>query len=158
MASNSDIRSFIKYVSTLWGGLGGLAAVFPLADVLFEVIPLPVDAYGNSTAPVAIPVTSLAAIFTLLYTFVLRDKAKHITTRRAGIFFVIGMAALMIFFLLQHFEYSLRAKYFPDLDSTDDYILYLVFVVPFYAAFFACLTRSFSILALIEFRREKNLV
>jgi hypothetical protein len=155
--ANGDIRDFIKYVSSLWGMLGGLAAVFPLADVLFKVIPLPVDFYEKSTASVAVPVTSLVALFTLFYTFVQRDQSRSTTTRKAVLYFFIGMVSLVAFFLLEHFAYSLRVALFPSLDSTDDYVLLLVGVVPFYVVFFACVTRAFAILALMEFRRETRL-
>lgn len=154
--ANNDLQSFIRYITSLWGAFGGITAVFPLADVLFKVIPLPVDAYENSTAPIAIPVTSLVALFTLVYTFVQRDKSRSATARRSGMFFVLGMASLVAFFLLEHFEYPLRIKLFPGLDSTDDYVLLLVGVVPFYVAFFACVTRAFAILALMEFKRESG--
>ena len=143
-------------MSSLWGALGGITAVFPLADVLFKVIALPVDTYDKSTAPVAIPVTSLVALFALFYTFVQRDKSRSATARRSGVFFMLGMISLVAFFLLKHFEYSLRVTLFPSLDSTDDYVLLLVGVVPFYAAFFACVTRAFAILALMEFKRSSG--
>lgn len=154
--ADHDLRSFIRYISSLWGALGGIAAVFPLADVLFKVIPLPVDAYEKSTAPLAIPIASLVALFTLFYTFVQRD-AQSATARRSVMFLMLGMISLGVFFLLGHFEYSLRAQLFPSLDSTDDYVLLLVGVVPFYVAFFGCVTRAFAIMALMEFTRERKL-
>ncbi len=152
--ADSDVRGFVRYLSSLWGALGGITAVFPLADVLFKVIPLPVDAYGKATAPIAIPVATLVALFALLYTFVQRNKRRSATARRSGAFFILGMLSLVAFFLLEHFEYPLRLRLFPDLDSGDDYIVYLVGVVPFYIGFFACVTRAFAILALVEFKRR----
>ncbi len=155
--ANNDLRGFIGYLGSLWGVLGSITAVFPLADVLFKVIPLPVDAYEKSAAPVAIPVTSLVTLFTLFYTFVQRGKSRSATARRAGLFFILGMVSLVAFFLLEHFEYQIRVWLFPSLDSTDDYVLFLVGVVPFYVAFFACVTRAFATLALMEFRRRGGL-
>jgi hypothetical protein len=157
MMANNDFRDFIRYISSLWGILGGIVAVFPLADVLFKVIPLPADAYGKSVGSVAIPVTSLVALFTLFYTFVQRDQSRSVTARRSGVFFVLGMLSLVAFFLLEHFEGTVREKLFPGLDSTDDYVLFLVGVVPFYVAFFGCATRAFAILALMEFKRGNRL-
>jgi hypothetical protein len=153
---NSDLRGFLKYIGSLWGALGGLTVLFPLADVLFKVIPLPVDAYEKSTAPVAIPLTSLVALFTLLYTFVQRHQSRSVTARRSGLFFLLGIVSLIAFFLLEHFEYAMRVTLFPSLDSGDDYLVFLVCVVPFYVAFFACMTRAFAILALMEFKRERG--
>lgn len=150
-----DFSGFMKYMTTLWGALGGLTVVFPMADTLFKVIPLPADGYGQSTAPIAIPMASLVAAFTLLYTFVQRDRAQFATARRSGTFFTLGLASLLAFFLLDHFEYTLRERFFPGLDSTDDYVLMLVAIVPFYVTFFACVTRAFAILALIEFKRTR---
>ena len=155
MADN-DLQSFIKYMASLWGVLGGVTVVFPLADVLLNVIPLPVDGYHKSTAPIAIPITSLVALFTLFFTFVERDKAQFATARRSAVFFIFAMFFLLAFMLLEHFEESLRVRLFPTLDSTDDYVLLLVGVVPFYVAFFACVTRAFAILALIEFKRKRR--
>jgi len=152
--ANKDFPSFVKYMTSLWGALGGIVVVFPLADVLFNVIPLPVDAYEKSTATVAIPLTSLVSAFTLLYTFVQRDHPRSVTARRAGVYFTLGLASLLLFLLLEHFEYALRNAWFPSLDSTDDYVLMLAGIVPFYLAFFACVTRAFAILALIEFKHH----
>ena len=36
------------------GLLAGITSIFPLADVLFKIIPLPVDAYDKSTARISI--------------------------------------------------------------------------------------------------------
>jgi hypothetical protein len=44
----------------------------------------------------------------------------------------------------------------PSLDSGDDHVLSLVGVVPFYVAFFACVTRAFALFGLMEFRRESG--
>lgn len=153
---DGDLDDFLHYIGSMWGALGGITAVFPLADVLLNVIPLPVDGYGNSTAPIATALTSMVAVFALLYTFVQRRRVESLTPARAGIFFVVGMLSLLTYLLLAHFEYRLRDNLFPGLDSTDDYLLLVVGVVPFYVAFFACLTRSFAVLALIEFNRRQK--
>lgn len=154
---DNDFQGFIRYIRTLWGVLGSITAVFPMADHLFNVIPLPIDGYGNDTASVAIPVASLVSFFMLFYTFVQRDKSRSATARRSGIFCTLGIASLVAFFLLEHFEERLRIRLFPSLDSTDDYVLLLVGVIPFYVAFFACMTRAFAILALIEYKRGSRL-
>ncbi len=154
--ANEDFQSFVKYMASLWGALGGIVVVFPFADVLLKVIPLPVDSYGKSTATIAIPVTSLVAAFLLLYTFVQRDRPQTTTTRKAGMYFTLGLGSLLLFLLLEHFQYPLRSAYLPELDSTDDYVLMLVAIVPFYVGFFGCVTRAFALLALIEFRRRSG--
>ncbi|GAB6190707.1 hypothetical protein [Desulfocastanea catecholica] len=155
--SNNDLRSFIKYMSSLWALLAGITVVFPLSDVLLEVISLPADAYQKSTAPIAIPVTTLVTLFTLFYTFVQRDKSQYVTVRQSNVFFMLGLSSLVIFFLLEHFEEPLRENFLPFLDTSDDYVLLLVAVVPFYVCFFACITRAFTILALMEYKRKSNL-
>ena len=153
-----DFQAFIRYISTLWGVLGSITVVFPLADIILKRIPLPV-ACGNSTSSVGIPITLLASLFVLLYTFVQRHRHTATSARRSGIFFFLGLIFLVIFLLFSHFEQPLRERLFdPDvIDSSDDYVLLLVGVVPFYVAFFACITRAFAILALIEFLREGDL-
>ena len=155
--ANNDLQGFIKYMTSLWGVLGGITAVFPLADVIFQVIPLPIDPYEKSTAPIAIPLTTLVSVFILFYVFVQRDKVTSGTAPQAGKFFILGLISLMVFFLLDHFEYPLRSALFPGLDSADDYILLLVGIVPFYILFFASVTCAFAILALIEFKRTLGL-
>jgi hypothetical protein len=154
--SSKDFRGFIRYISTLWGVLGSITVVFPLADILLQRIPLPVDSYGNSTSSVGIPITLLASLFALLYTFVQRDRHTSTSARRSGTFFFLGLIFLVIFFLFSHFEQPVREKLFSSevVDSTDDYVLLLVGAVPFYVASFACITRAFAMLALIEFQRE----
>ena len=149
-----DLRAFITYLTSLWGMLAGITAVFPLADVFLKVIPLPVDPYDHATAPIAIPITTLVALFILLYSFVQRNQIDATMSRRASILFVVGLLSLVVFFLMEHFEYALRSRLLPDLDSTDDYVLLMVGVVPFYVLFFACVSRAFAILALIEFKRQ----
>jgi hypothetical protein len=149
-----DFAAFLKYLTSLWGLLAGLTAVFPLADVFLKVIPLPVDAYEHATAPIAIPLTTLVALFIVFYSFVQRARVTPTAARRSPWLFGLGLLALAAFFLLHHFEYPLRNWLFPGLDSTDDYVLLLVGIVPFYIAFFACMTRAFTLLALVEFRRR----
>ena len=153
---NNEFNRFIQYMSSLWAILAGLTAVFPLADVLLKVIPLLVDAYDKSTAPVVIPITMVVTLFTLFSTFVQRDRFQSVSTSRYGMLFVLGMFSLAAFFVFKHFEEPLRMKMLPGLDSTDDYILLLVVVVPFYVGFFALVTRAFTILALLEYRRKED--
>ena len=50
-----DLKTFLAYIGSVWGLLAGITSIFPLANVLFKIIPLPVDAYDKSTAPIAIP-------------------------------------------------------------------------------------------------------
>lgn len=152
--SSNDLPGFVKYVGSLWGVVGAVTAVFPLADAMVRVIPLPVDAYGNDTAPIAIPLATLVSLFVLVYTFVQRDTPRSTTARRASTFLALGMVSLAVFFLLEHFEEPLRMRFLGGLESSDDYALLLVVVVPFYIAFFACATRAFAVLALIEFKRR----
>jgi hypothetical protein len=152
--AESEFREFIRYMRSLWAILAGVTAVFPLSDILFKVIPLPVDAYEKSTAGLAIPVTTVVTLFMLFFTFVQRDRFSSAATARSGLFFLLGLFCLVIFFLLGHFEESLRMRLLPGLDSTDDYIILLVAVVPFYVGFFAFVTRAFTILALMEFKRK----
>jgi hypothetical protein len=153
---NKDIKAFITYITGIWGLLAGITALFPLADVLLNVIPLPVDPYEKSTAPIAIPITTMVSVFILFYSFVQRDKINVIMTKRAMLFFTLGLISLIVFFLLKQFQYDLRTWLFPKLDSTADYTLMLVGIVPFYVAFFSFITRAFVILAIIEFKQKGN--
>jgi hypothetical protein len=152
-----DIKEgFITYMTTVWGLLAGLTAVFPTADVILKVIPLPVDAYEKSTAPIAIPITTLVGLYIVFYSFVRRDRVTPELSWQASLVFILGLISLVVFFLLDHFEYALRTRLFPSLDSGDDYVLMLVAIVPFYVIFFALVTRGFAILALIEFQRRSK--
>jgi hypothetical protein len=128
----------------------------PTADVIFKVIPLPVDAYEKSTAAVAIPITTLVALYIVFYSFVRRDRVTLRVSWQASLFFILGLISLIVFFLLDHFEYPLRVRLFPSLDSGDDYVLMLVGIVPFYVMFFGFVTRGFALLALIEFQRRSS--
>ncbi len=76
-----DFKGFIKYLSSLWGALGSITVVFPLVDVLFKVIPLPVDSYGKSTAPIVIPITSLVALFMCAFAILALMEFRHRRTR-----------------------------------------------------------------------------
>ena len=55
--------------------------------------------------------------------------------------------------LLEHFEYPLRSRLFPELDSTDDYILICWYCSISTSSFlrYSCL----AILALIEFKQSR---
>ena len=66
-----------------------------MADVLFKVIPLLVDGYEKSTASVAIPVTSLVAAFTMLYTFVHAPTAVRQYCKASA---ALGLLSLVVFF------------------------------------------------------------
>ncbi len=149
-----NLKDFINYITSVWGLLAGLTAVFPTADVILKVIPLPVDAYEKSTASIAIPITTLVALYIVFYSFVRRDRITPKLSRQASLFFILGLIWLIVFFLLDHFEYPLRTRLFPGLDSGDDYVLMLVGIVPFYVMFFGFVTRGFTILALIEYQRH----
>jgi len=152
-----EIRDFIQFISTIWGSLATLTAIFPLSGKLFEVIPLPVDAYERSTAPIAIPLTTLVSLFVIFYSFVQRDNVIINQTRRAKIFFALGFVSLAIFFMLDQFWYPLRVWLCPErCDSTTDYRMWLVMLIPFYIAFFACVTCAFTMLALVEFKRRST--
>ncbi len=152
-----DLKDFITYITSVWGLLAGLTAVFPTADVILKVIPLPVDAYEKSTAPIAIPITTLVALYIVFYSFVRRDRVTPKVSWQASLFFILGLVSLIVFFLLDHFEYPLRVRLFPSLDSSDDYVLMLVGIVPFYVMFFGFVTRAFTILALIEFQHRSSI-
>ena len=126
-----DFRGFITYITSVWGLLTGLTAVFPTTDVILKVIPLPVDAYEKSAAPITIPITTPVALYIVFYSFVRCDRVALKLSRQASLFFILGLISLIVFFLLDHFEYPLRTRLFPSLNSGDDYILMLVGMVPF---------------------------
>ena len=150
-----DLEKFLAYISSIWGLLAGITSIFPLANVLFKIIPLPVDAYHKSTEPIAIPLTTLVAVFIIFYSFVQRDQVISNPTRMAKLFFSLGCVSLVIFILLDLFWYPLRERFCPELcDSTTDFAMWLVMLIPFYIGFFACVTRAFTILALVEFKRR----
>ena len=150
-----DLEKFLAYISSIWGLLAGITSIFPLANVLFKIIPLPVDAYNKSTEPIAIPLTTLVAVFIIFYSFVQRDQVISNPTRMAKLFFSLGCVSLVIFILLDLFWYPLRERFCPELcDSETDFEMWLVMLIPFYIGFFACVTRAFTILALVEFKRR----
>jgi hypothetical protein len=123
--------------------------------VLFKIIPLPVDAYDKFTAPIVIPLTTLVAVFIIFYSFVQRDQVIPNPTRMAKLFFSHGCVSLAIFILLDLFWYPLRERFCPELfDSTTDFAMWLVMLILFYIGFVACVTRAFTTLALVEFKRR----
>ena len=150
-----DLKTFLVYISSVWGLLAGITSIFPLANVLFKIIPLPVDAYDRSTAPIAIPLTTLVAVFIIFYSFVQRDQVVSNPTRMAKLFFSLGCVSLAIYIFLDEFWYPLRQRFCPVIcDSETDFKMWLVMLIPFYIGFFACITRAFTILALVEFKRQ----
>jgi hypothetical protein len=161
------IREFLTFVSTLWGLLGGISALFPLSNFLMKGgIPLKMwyDKGGlaflrpNLVAIVA----TLVAIFTIFWIYGQRDSLARKTgrTRRtAGVCFACGLIALLLYMVV----YTLMENDFHYVVmgwTSDDprRVLFDLILLALYSAFFGLMTGAFMLLAAAEyFKGERSI-
>ncbi len=159
-----EFKDFISFLKNLWGILAGISMLFPLSNLLAKAIPLQKwegeagsgALYSFSPSLVSV-VASLIALFIILWTFVqrhrIKDKKSNMIPRQAGLLFLLGIFALIIYLLI----YSLISNYeifwsWFNWESDDPRrLIGDVILLIFYCMFFAAMTRAFVLLGLIEF-------
>jgi len=161
--SVDEFRDFTNFLKNLWGILAGVSILFPLSNVLIQVIPLGMWPEGGLAyfPPALVTIlATLASLFFILWTFGQRNKilAEESNIRRQAMrSFLWGIAALVVYLLLAA---AVRADFYSTALGWNSGDLQRVFgdviLLVAYAAFFALVTRAFVLLGLIEFMRRKR--
>jgi hypothetical protein len=159
-----EFRGFLLFLGSLWGLLAGVSVLFPLSNVLLEVIPL--GAYGQEggvydlLSPRLVTTTStLVTLFLLLAMFAGRERfrqrqVRRGVVRRAWITLLAGLLCLVAYLVL-HRVYREYAWPVWGLGSGDPRkLLAEVPLAVAYVAFFALTTRAFVLLAMLEYLGE----
>lgn len=154
------IKEFFTFVSTLWGILGGISALFPLSNFLMKGgIPLKMwDDKGGLAflhPDLVSIVATLVAIFTIFWIYGQRDSLARKTgrTRRAaGFCFAFGLVTLFLYMVV----YTLMENDFHYVVmgwTSDDprRVLFDLVLLALYSAFFGLMTRAFMLLAAAEY-------
>jgi hypothetical protein len=160
-----ELKKFIGFLQNLWAILAGVSILFPLSNVLAQIIPLAQWGEGGLTylSPQLVTVIStVACLFVILWTFGQRDqfarqRKRRSTQKQAGLSFAFGVMALIIY-LVVHYA-VMNDFYFIVLEweSGDlrrvlgDIVLLLA-----YSAFFVLITRAFMLLGMMEYFGQKG--
>jgi hypothetical protein len=162
-ASLPELKQFLEFVSGLWGLLAGISTLFPLSNLLIEVVPLdqlPAGGYAYLPGSAVSVVASLSCVFVVLWTFGQRAAAvrwaRATVHRRAWRCFLGALAALVLYYVLYlalahdfywivlHWESGALQRLLGD-----------VLLLLLYVTCFSLLTRAFLLLALHEFVRAQ---
>jgi hypothetical protein len=170
-----ELHEFLRFLRSLWGILAGVSALFPLSNAFVQVIPLietnHMGGIGSGglwfiPPPLVTTVTTLSALFIMIYTFEQRDTFKNpekrpLIRRQALLSFAFGLLALLIYYgvitlLTVNFfggvlGWGEGIKGGPVRDARwfiTDTILLLC-----YATFFTLMTRAFELMAMREYFR-----
>lgn len=156
----SELQSFLAFLGSMWGALAGLSVVFPLSNVLADVIPLSSinadGAFARISPAVVTTVSTISVLFSILWLFGTRQDIADssnvtIIRKRAVISFVLGLVLLAGYLGL--YELKLDQAYSSWGWETDDlgHMLVEIPLMALYAGFFVLLTTAFVLLGLIEF-------
>lgn len=153
-----ELRQFLEFLRNLWAMLAGISVLFPLSNVLVQVVPLARWTDGGLVylpPPLVAALSTLACGFVVLTTFGRRREVadtRRRMRRQAGLSFVGGIAALAVY-LTGHYAVA-NDVYFLALGWESGDLRRLagdLILLAAYAAFFCLVTRAFMLLGLIEF-------
>jgi len=161
-----SLKRFLVFVSSLWGILGSISAFFPLSNSLIKrAIPLQMWAKEGGFAflhpEICTAITTLVAVFVIFWTYGQRDRyrEKVVQARRIAVLsFSFGLISLLLYIV----SYTLMQNdfHYDVMGWTGDdprRLFFDVILLILYIAFFGLMTRSFMLLASIEYfkRGEK---
>lgn len=151
-----ELREFLQFLSSLWGILASISLLFPLSNLLAQVVPVSDGGRPLQNLPpdTVTSVTTVTCLFITFAAFVRRDQfgdpeRRPRVGRSARISFGFGVAALAVYVLTHNALY--RALITDNPNTELGIALYDGFFGVLYAAFFALLTRSFLSLAMLEY-------
>ena len=160
----AELRQFVTFLGTLWGALAGVSMFFPLANTFVGAIPVGLwDQYAPEggliyISPEIVAATaSLGASFMTLWLFshryeFLQDIERATVRRRAGVSFVLGILALLVYLVANFAIYE--GFYWEVLGLTMDEPVRIVgdiVLLTTYSGFFVLMTRAFVLLGMLEY-------
>lgn len=157
-----EFRDFIAFLQNLWGILAGISVLFPVSNALAGAIPLGKWAQEKGGLAYFSPqlvtiVTTLIAIFVILWTFGQRNRFKsrrkrHLIQRQSWFSFACGIFALFVYLAL---NYAIIEGFYWNIlkwESADPRrLLGDIVLLISYSTFFALVTRAFMLLGMLEF-------
>jgi hypothetical protein len=158
-----EFGSFVEFLGNLWGILAGVSALFPLSNLLFDVVPTDPEvlwalAYIVDPEGLLTTVATVGSLFVILWTFGQRYRfegwRRRRVQRRAWLTFGVAVVLLVVYLLLYAIAASGgEAVIVGPAGSSSDlvFVLYQLAMLLVYAGFFALTTRAFVLLGLIEF-------
>jgi hypothetical protein len=146
-----ELRAILQFLSSLWGLLAGVSAVFPLANAVKRAIPLPAkgeDALLLTVEPATV-LASLASLFALLFVVGMRRDPHHLSERGPKLAlasFTLGAGAIATYL----YTYGLirLSQVGPSLSQE-------LVGVGSYVFFYLCMTTAFSLLGMREYLHEE---
>jgi hypothetical protein len=156
----SELQSFLVFLGSMWGALAGLSVVFPLSNVLADVIPLSSvsadGAFVRISPAVVTAVSTVSVLFSILWLFGTRQdvgNSNDLTNIRKGALLSFSIGLVLLVAYLGLYELKLDQAYSSWGWESDDlgHILVEVPLMALYSGFFVLLTRAFVLLGLIEF-------
>ncbi len=150
-----ELREFLQFLQSLWGLLAGISVLFPLSNVLVQVIPLRQFGDGgglwNFSPQLVTTITTLSALFVILSTFGQRHTFKASGTRpriqrQAWLSFTFGLLSLVVYLAVNALLVRAVLGGGDPLWLLADTVLLLS-----YGAFFTLMTRAFELLAMMEY-------
>ena len=151
-----ELREFMQFVSSLWGILTGISLLFPLSNLLAQIIPVSDGGHPFQNLPpeVVTSVATVTCVFVTFATFSRREQFSEPERRprvrhSAQISFGLGVAALAVYMLTHN---ALYRSLITDNPNTELGIaLYDGIFGAMYTTFFTLLTRAFLSLAMLEY-------
>ncbi len=73
----AEFGQFLGFLRNLWSALAGVSVLFPLSNVLAQLVPLgrwPDGGFVQLAPPLVTAVATVASLFTLLWTYGRRDR------------------------------------------------------------------------------------
>jgi hypothetical protein len=166
-----ELREFLRFLQSLWGILAGISILFPLSNSLVQVISLIETNHRGGQGSgglwfipqsLVTAITTLSALFIILYTFERRytfkdPKTRPLIRRQAWLSFTFGLLALLVYYgVITLLEANTRGELLgwavkdPRFFITDTVLLLC------YTTFFTLMTRTFELLAMMEYFRGES--
>jgi Skp family chaperone for outer membrane proteins len=151
-----DVRQFIRFLSGLWGMLSSLTLLFPLSNVLLEVLPADETQLSIYTA-----LTTMSCCFTVLYMYIARHRLIRLRIMNSAKYdgrlvwtFIGGLCASLIY-LLVHFWYGQTLEDASVAATVERGAAWVIGIL-LYGSSFVSLTASFTGFAIIEYSKHSG--
>ena len=163
-----EMRDFLGFIQNLWGILAGVSIFFPLSNTLMKVIPIGhfydeppgSGAFQYLSSELVTSIATLITIFVVFSAFSRRHKYKvqeySKIRRKAWISFTIGIVSLVAYLSANFGIYEIFYGPFEIWGGDPRRLIGDVFLLFTYGAFFALVTRAFTLLGMAEFYRVKD--
>ncbi len=149
-----NLKDFLSYLASSFGLLSGFSAFFPLADVIFKIVPPPKDHPYESTI-----FATLCCVFLIFLQYSERDNKEKLSSVQKKSIFPSAILYISYIFAIQYIPslspYDLYPTVVWELGIASLISFFSVSIKPLaYIAIFYSLTDLFSTLALKEWQKR----